>query len=219
MRTDWRKLPFEEAMEDKTGGNVKTQQAEFQAEGRYPIIDQGKALIAGYTDDPTRLCKARLPVIVFGDHTRIFKFVDFPFCLGADGTKILCPRIEASEKYIFHYLRQIRIPDAGYDRHFKYLKRTEIWLPPLDQQRLIAAILDQAGEVRRKRQHALERLGSLARACFVEMFGDPIRNSKNWPMASLGTLGRVLTGSTPPGGHDGMFGGNIPFVTPGDLVV
>jgi type I restriction enzyme S subunit len=215
MRGNWRKLTFEEALVDETGGNVRTQQSDFIKEGRYPIIDQGKVLIAGYTDDPNRLCKARLPVIVFGDHTRSFKFVDFPFCLGADGTKILRPRIEAHEKFLFHYLRQIRIPDAGYDRHFKYLKRAEIWLPPLDEQRSIAAILDQAEELRQKRRQALERFSPLQEAVFAGVC------SPTTPLVSIGSaidLGILLLhkdgnhGSLYPRAED--FGGEgVPFVS------
>jgi type I restriction enzyme, S subunit len=185
MRADWQILPFEEVISDETGGNIKTQQADFQTEGHYPIIDQGKALIAGYTDDQTRVCKARVPVIVFGDHTRSFKFVDFPFCLGADGTKILRPRIDADTKYLFHYLRQIRIPDAGYDRHFKYLKRADIWLPPLDEQRRIAAILDQADELRRKREQTLALLDDLSRSIFIVTFGDLRKNPHGWETKRL----------------------------------
>lgn len=90
-------------------------------------------------------------------------------------------------------------------------------VPPLGEQRRIAAVLDQVDELRRKRRLALERINGLARAIFIETFGDPIVNPKRLPTFQLKELGRVSTGSTPPGGRDGMFGGNIPFVTPGDL--
>ena len=83
-------------------------------------MDQGKELVAGYTNDESRLCRAQLPVIVFGDHTRCFKYVDFPFCMGADGVKVLRPKIDADVKYLYHYLRQLRLTAGGYDRHFKY---------------------------------------------------------------------------------------------------
>jgi len=85
----WESAPFDEIFSDETGGNLKTLQSDFAPHGRYPIVDQGKTLIAGYTDDASRLCNVPAPVIVFGDHTRAVKFVDFPFCLGADGTKVL----------------------------------------------------------------------------------------------------------------------------------
>lgn len=67
----WRHEPFEGVIVDESGGNAKTPQGEFLPAGRYAIVDQGKELIAGYTNDESRLCHAQLPVIVFGDHTRL----------------------------------------------------------------------------------------------------------------------------------------------------
>jgi type I restriction enzyme, S subunit len=167
------KRAFTDVFEDETGGNVKTLQSDYLPSGEYPIVDQGKDLIGGFTDDPTRLCKSRLPVIVFGDHTKCLKYVDFPFCLGADGTKILRPRIQANAKYLYYFLRTVYIPEAGYSRHFKYLKQSEIPLPPLKEQKRIAGILDQADSLRRLRQRAIDRLNTLGQAIFYEMFGDP----------------------------------------------
>lgn len=130
MSCDWKILPFDDVVSDETGGNIKTLQSQYMPTGEYPIIDQGRGFIAGYTDDASCLCKAGLPAIVFGDHTKIFKFVDFPFCLGADGTKILRTNGSVCPKYLYHFLSQVDIPDAGYSRHFKYLKRTQIPPPP-----------------------------------------------------------------------------------------
>ena len=94
MIAGWSILPFSDVVADETGGNIKTLQSEFLSEGAYPIVDQGKELVAGFTDDPARLCKAEMPAIIFGDHTKCLKFIDFPFCLGADGTKVLRPIID-----------------------------------------------------------------------------------------------------------------------------
>lgn len=214
---DWPQEPFDSVIADESGGNAKIPQSEFLPSGRYAIVDQGKELIAGYTDDATRLCRAELPVIVFGDHTRCFKYVDFPFCMGADGVKVLRPKIEADVKYLYHYLRQLRLTEGGYDRHFKYLKRSCVALPPLHEQRRIAEILDKADALRAKRRAALAQLDILTQSIFVDMFGDPATNPKEWPHATLRDLGKVSTGGTPPSAKEGMFGGPIPFVTPGDL--
>lgn len=181
MLAGWTSAPFDEVVTDETGGNLKTLQSEFAPYGRYPIIDQGKALIAGYTDDPRRLCRTSGPVVVFGDHTCAVKFVDFPFCLGADGTKILRPRAGIDAKFLFHFLRTVDLPDAGYSRHFKYLRRIEVPVPPLAEQRRIAAILDEADALQAKRRAALAQLDELARAIFVEMFGAAPTWSTRWP--------------------------------------
>jgi type I restriction enzyme, S subunit len=180
MNKSWQILAFEEAISDESGGNIKTPQSEFLPAGKLPIVDQGKMLISGYVNDSMRACKAQLPVIIFGDHTRCFKFIDFPFGMGADGIKILRPRLNADEKYLFHYLRSLQLPNAGYDRHFKYLKRTKIPLPPIAEQKRIAAILDKAEEIRSQRRQALEQLDVIAQSIFLEMFGDPVTNPKVW---------------------------------------
>ena len=100
MKAGWVKLPFVDVIADESGGNIKTPQSEFLPSGRFAVVDQGKNLISGYVDNESHLCKASLPVIVFGDHTRCFKFIDFPFCMGADGVKILRPKVEADVKYL-----------------------------------------------------------------------------------------------------------------------
>lgn len=90
-------------------------------------------------------------------------------------------------------------------------------LPPVSEQRRIAAILDQADALRTKRREALVQLDSLTQSIFIEMFGDPATNAKGWPMKAIKELGKVTTGGTPPSSKNGMFDGPIPFVTPGDL--
>lgn len=100
-----------------------------------------------------------------------------------------------------------------------FLASYEIPLPPLAEQRRIAAILDKADALRRKAQHALDLTDDLIRSTFLDMFGDPVTNPKGWPLRKIEKLGNVVTGSTPSSKLDGMFGGNIPFITPGDLEV
>ena len=76
----------------KNPRNVPTR--DFLPSGKFPIVDQSINFIAGYTDDETKLFTSPLPAIIFGDHTRIFKFIDFPFAIGAQGTKIFIPNQE-----------------------------------------------------------------------------------------------------------------------------
>ena len=170
-------IPFTDLLSDKTSGNPKTLQSEYQSKGRFPIVDQGKGLIGGYTNDPSRLCKEQLPVIIFGDHTKAVKYIDFPFCVGADGTKILKAKIDSDLRYLFHAIGQISIPKAGYSRHYKFLKRASIHLPHLKEQKRIASILDAAIELQKKRQRSLELLDELKYSIFIDTFGDVTSNS------------------------------------------
>jgi type I restriction enzyme, S subunit len=185
MKSGWIRVPFSDVVVDESGGNEKTPQSEFLAVGRFAVVDQGKELIAGYVNDESRLCRVKLPVIVFGDHTRCFKYIDFPFCMGADGVKVLRPKVEADVKYLYHFFRQLKLTVGGYDRHFKYLKRSEVLLPPLAEQRRIADILDRVEALRTKRRAALTRLDTLSRSIFHEMFGDPTQNSYGFSVKSM----------------------------------
>jgi len=214
----WDVLPFSEAIEDVTGGNPKIKQGEYKSSGLLAVVDQGQELIGGYINDETKACKEKLPCILFGDHTKIFKFVEKPFALGADGVKVLSPLGDYDKRFVYHYLNTVKLPDdAGYSRHFKFLKETYIPKPPIDEQKRIAAILDKADAIRRKRQQAIKLADDFLRATFLDMFGDPITNPKGWPVFPLEKVGKVSTGTTPSSEKAGMFGGNIPFITPGDL--
>lgn len=186
--TGIRHAPFLEILKDASAGNKKILQKDFLASGKYPIIDQGQSLIAGYTEEEDFLCKADIPVIVFGDHTRAVKYIDFPFAMGADGTKILVPRKGDYPKYLYYAIKAINIEGAGYSRHFKYLKEKKIPLPPLPEQKRIAAILDAADALRAKRRQSIAELDALLQATFLEMFGDPVENPKGWDSAELGKI-------------------------------
>ena len=122
----------------------RTQQvpkSEYAENGRWPIIDQGQDFIGGYVDDETRLISSADPIIIFGDHTRIFKFVDFAFALGAQGTKPLLAEEGFNSKYLYYALCNLDVPPRGYNRHYKILSQMHIGKPDPSEQREIVAIL------------------------------------------------------------------------------
>jgi type I restriction enzyme S subunit len=184
----WGELAFEAAFSDVTGGQAKTKARDYQDAGLVPIVDQGRELIGGFTDDPDAAFRGPLPVIGFGDHTKVVKYVDFAFGIGADGLKVLRPSSELDPKFAFRVLRSIHLPDGGYDRHFKYLKRARVPVPPLEKQRRIAAILDKADELRAKRRAALEQLDTLTQAIFLDMFRDRLGGTAQDDWISLNEL-------------------------------
>jgi type I restriction enzyme S subunit len=204
-------LPFLEVFKDLSAGNVKTPQSEFLREGSIPVVDQGQQLIAGYVNDKSRICKVKPPIIIFGDHTRTIKYIGFEFAMGADGTKVLSPKIESDVKYLFYALQFIQIPAAGYSRHFKFLKEIEIPLPPLAEQKRIAAILDAADALRAKRHESLAELDNLLQSTFLHMFGDPLTNPMGWEIKNLSEVCSKITDGThhsPPVCDSG-----IPYIT------
>lgn len=215
----WSIKPFEDVVKDISGGNKKILKSEFLEKGKFLIVDQGQNLIAGYTNNKELLVKASPPYVVFGDHTRAFKFIDVPFAMGADGTKVLKPKIEGIliEKYLYYFFLTLNIPNTGYNRHFKYLKELKIPLPPLAEQQKIAAILDAADSVRQKDQQLVERYAALSQSLFLEMFGDPVTNPMGWEKMELGSLAKISSGSTPTRDTPENYVGNIPWVKTGEV--
>jgi type I restriction enzyme S subunit len=176
---------FDEIFIDKTKYGVKVQTSEYSELGEHIIIDQGQSQIAGYTDREEGLFE-EVPVIVFGDHTRIIKYVDKPFFLGADGVKVLRSKDEnANYKYLYYALKNAKIPNTGYNRHFKWLKNIQINYPAVEKQAEIVVILDKVSSVIRKREDELSVLDDLIKARFVEMFGSPVSNPMSWKKQTL----------------------------------
>ena len=169
---------FNEIFIDKTKYGEKIQTSEYEKQGKHIIVDQGQAEIAGYTNREEGLFN-EVPVIIFGDHTRLIKYIDEPFFLGADGVKVLRSKEKnANYKYLYYALKSAKIPNTGYNRHFKWLKDVEINYPDSVKQEKIVDILDRVSDVIEKRKAELSYLDTLIKARFVEMFGDPIINSK-----------------------------------------
>ena len=69
----------------------KVKSKEILGSGRYPVVDQGKVFIRGYYNDSEVVIRVAEPIVLFGDHTRETKFIDFDFVVGADGVKLLKP--------------------------------------------------------------------------------------------------------------------------------
>lgn len=97
------------------------------------------------------------------------------------------------------------------------LRDLQIPLPPLAEQKRIAAILDKADAIRRKLQQSLRLSDDFLRSVFLDMFRDPVTNPKGWKEMELQELGKISTGTTPSSKLQNMFDGSIPFITPGDL--
>lgn len=142
--SDWQQFPFSQCI-SKISIKHKIKQKDYLASGKYPVIDQGQSFISGYCDDEIAI-KIKKPVIIFGDHTRCFKFVDFDFVAGADGIHILEPKDFFNEKLFYYFCLALDFPNKGYSRHFQYLAKTTMKIPPLEIQKRIVARLERAFE-------------------------------------------------------------------------
>ncbi len=187
---------FDEVFEDVTKLGVKIKTDEYHPIGKYQIIDQGQEAVAGYSDLEDGVFE-NVPAIVFGDHTRIVKYVDQPFFLGADGVKVLRSRFkDANYRYLYYALKSVKIPNTGYNRHFKWLKEAKIYYPNSEEQSKIVLILDEISSVIEHRQRQLQKLDELVKARFIELFGDMFLNSKAWKKQALDSLADVVSGIT-----------------------
>ena len=118
---------------DIIGSKTKIESDSILAEGKTPVITQEREnFVSGYTNTTDIITD--VPLIVFGDHSCCFKYVDFDFVRGADGTQLI--KVDESRiklKYLYYYLSSIQVHNSGkYERHFKYLKDTQIPIPPID---------------------------------------------------------------------------------------
>lgn len=103
----------------------------YQSVGSIPIIDQSKNYIAGYTDDEECKVSVKIPYIVFGDHTRVLKFIPFSFAKGADGTQLIMTNDlkRMPQSLFYNSLKHVDLSNYSYARHFKYLKEEQILVP------------------------------------------------------------------------------------------
>lgn len=210
-------IPFSDVVVDATGGNAKIQRKEYLSAGLLPIIDQGQEDIAGYTDDTEAVYQGGLPVVLFGDHTRAFKYVDTPFALGADGVKVLAPKPGFNAKFLYYYFQSCDIPSRGYSRHFKYLREISVpYFAPSEQQRIVE-LLDQADALRRLRRAADAKAARILPALFLKLFGDPASNPMGWETDRLDRLFDVYGGGTPSTTVAEYWQGDIPWVSPKDM--
>ena len=126
---EWPTLPLDEAFDDVSRKGNKIPRSEYLTAGKIPVIDQGQDAIAGYWDEVGDAYRGKLPVTLFGDHTRIFKLLEHPFCIGADGVRLLRPKTMDCH-FAFGLLTLLVVPSRGYSRHFKELRSLTYIDPP-----------------------------------------------------------------------------------------
>ena len=150
---------------------------------------------------------------------------DGEYCLGR-GVASLRPGPKLDRAYLWHWLSHSERALAAKGRGATFLQvnrndigEMPIGLPPLDEQRRIAAILDQADALRAKRRQVLTHLDDLGPGIFRHMFGHPVTNDRNWPLkrlADLGTLDRGVSKHRPRN-DPALLGGAHPLIQTGDV--
>lgn len=140
---NWQWVRFENIIYNVGGKENQILAKEVKSIGKYPAISQGQKFIDGYTDEKNKLIYD-VPVIIFGDHTRNVKYIDFPFVISADGAKIFKP-IVIYPKFFYWWtvLTAELLRNRGYNRHYKLLKLELFPLPPLEEQKRIVERLEE----------------------------------------------------------------------------
>jgi len=135
------------------------------------------------------------------------------------GFKSLIPGKHAAGDYLYWCMRHLtpRIAHLGRGATFKEVSKEiinefEVPLPPMDEQRRIAAILDKADAIRRKRRETIRLTDDFLRSVFLDMFGDPVTNPKGLPQKPISEFGQVVTGNTPSRSRPDYFGNHIEWI-------
>ena len=183
-KSRWEYKKFEDALL-KVKYTRKIQNSDYLPNGIVPVVSQEETFISGYWDNRDDAFKVDSPVVIFGDHSRVVKYVDFDFVLGADGVKILKPINGLNARFFYHFLKWYDVPSLGYSRHYKLLKEIDVPIPSLSEQQHIVEELDLLSSIIEKKKAQLNELDNLAQSLFYEMFGDPITNEKGWEVKPL----------------------------------
>lgn len=139
----WIEISTADTFKQVSTNTKKVKTKECQPIGKFPVIDQGQMDVAGFVDDISKVINVIRPLVIFGDHTRVIKWVDSDFVPGADGTKVLEAANFIEPRYFYYQLISIELPDKGYSRHFRYLNETRFRVAPFAEQQQIAAKLDE----------------------------------------------------------------------------
>lgn len=185
----WETKKIEDCLEAVAYTN-KIQRKEFLESGAFPIISQEAEAINGYWNNKKDVFSCKKPVVIFGDHTKVLKYIDFDFVLGADGVKILCPKNFLETRFLYYFLRNINLKSLGYARHFRLLKEVEISYPESKiEQRRIVKILDEMFEkVAKAKENAEKNLRS-SKELFEVYLESALSNKKvDWKSFSLGDV-------------------------------
>ncbi len=160
----------------------------------------------------------------FGDADKTIAYQVEGKCWVNNHAHVLRPKKDVDIRYICRHLERYDVtPFITGSTRGKLTKTAAnnipIALPPLEEQRRIAAILDKADGVRRKRKEAIRLTEELLRSTFLEMFGDPVTNPKGWEVSPFGSLGKLDRGKSKhrPRNDPSLLGGKYPLIQTGDV--
>lgn len=171
----WKMVKFGELYSIVGAREHQIKTSEILEEGLYPVVSQGQCMIDGYSSDSTKVIFVdSKPIILFGDHTKNVKYIDFDFVVGADGTKLFRPLDGVDAKWLYYCTlnASVGLGDRGYGRHWGLLNKAQIPLPPLEEQKAIVKRLEELLALEKEiaaDSAALDELASAARRKILDL--------------------------------------------------
>lgn len=210
MKNNWQTKKIEEVLDKVTYTN-KILSKNFLDAGKFPVISQEEKFISGYWNNSDDLFYVKSPVIVFGDHTKVLKYVDFDFVLGADGIKILKPKHSLDSKYFYYFLKSINLKNLGYARHYRLLKENEINYPDsIVEQKRIVKKLDEFFEKIEKAKENTEKNLQNSRDLF-DSYVKTVFNNPKWEIKTVTDICENLDNKRIPVTKRNRLSGNYPY--------
>ena len=197
---------YNEILSDVTKTATKIPQSDYLDAGKYRIFDQGKEYSIGFSNDEQGVV-TDYPYIIFGDHTRVVKYVDEPCYIGADGVKLLkVINKDFDPRYVYYNILAKPIESQGYARHFKFLKEIQFTEKSFSEQQKIATELDSIQSAIDNKKQQLFLLDEAVKSEFVEMFGDKKFPTQKWDGVFITKTGKLDSNAM-------VEGGKYPFFT------
>ena len=155
--------------------------SEYSISGEYPIYDQSyDKHISGYTDDEDKLINPGQSIVLFGDHSRVVKYINSEsFAVGNDGIKLFRTRDDIDDYYAYLLLKCYKVPNTGYNRHFKYIADATFDIPELAEQKYISSLIKTADDETRALQKKIKQLKSQKKYLLKNLITGTIRTPEN----------------------------------------
>ncbi|WP_168419364.1 restriction endonuclease subunit S [Acinetobacter towneri] len=203
-KMQWLNVSVKDTFEQISTRDKQVKTKDCLIKGDYPVVDQGRSLINGFVNDETKVINLnKKPIVIFGDHTRIIKWINFNFVPGADGTKLLMPKEFLIPRFFYYQLKSIDIKDRGYGRHFKILQESNFKVAPLAEQQEIVRQLDVMLAQVEQIKARLDAIPTILKKFRQSVLADAVsgklteewREQNNLPLANIEKLERVVDSS------------------------
>ena len=216
----WKEVELGDVLDYEQPTKYIVDSDEYNDDCKTPVLTAGKSFILGYTDENEGIYD-KLPVIIFDDFTTANKFITFPFKVKSSAMKLLTLKTkDADLKFIFWLMQTINVNSITHKRYYlSNYQHIKIILPPIATQQKIVSILEKAEKAKEWRKEADELTNDFLKSVFLEMFGDPIKNDKDWVKCNLSKYGLLARGKSAhrPRNAKFLYGGKYPFIQTGDV--